>query len=162
MASANKNVVQIMGHLGQDPEFHTSPTTGKEVATLSVATNENQKQQDGTWKSVHTEWHRVKCFGWVVDEIRNLRKGAAVFVEGHLRTNEWTTPEGVKRYSTEIIARQCNELVYVKQGGGRRDFGPVDRGEPAHNPPPVAVDDDDDDLGEPLNSAAGGGMSPGD
>jgi single-strand DNA-binding protein len=34
-----------------------------------------------------------------------LSKGRSVFIEGKIRTNEWTDKEGQKRYTTEIIAQ---------------------------------------------------------
>lgn len=43
-----------------------------------------------------------------------LKKGAAVYIEGRLRTQEWTDKENIKRYTTEIIADTMKML-------GKRD-----------------------------------------
>jgi len=38
-----------------------------------------------------------------------LKKGSKVYVEGQLRTREWEK-DGVKRYTTEIVAREMQML----------------------------------------------------
>jgi single-strand DNA-binding protein len=91
----------------------------------------------------------------VVDKY--VRKGSQLYIEGRLRTREWTDKENIKRYATEIMADEMKLL-------GRRSDAPVQGGTPAMGqsapqqsvyPQPVAqpapsaipaMNDDPDDL----------------
>jgi single-strand DNA-binding protein len=44
----------------------------------------------------------------VVDEY--VRKGSQIYVEGRLRTREWTDKDNIKRYTTEIMADEMKLL----------------------------------------------------
>ena len=55
------NQLTIIGFTGQDAEFHFTPNRTP-VATISVATKESWKNEQGEWQS-RTEWHRVVAFG---------------------------------------------------------------------------------------------------
>jgi single stranded DNA-binding protein len=48
------NQLTVIGFTGQDAEFHFT-SNGTPVTTLSVATTESWKNQDGEWQS-RTEW----------------------------------------------------------------------------------------------------------
>lgn len=107
------NKVILVGNLGADPETRQA-NSGTTIANLRIATNERQKQADGTWGD-HTEWHRVVCFGKTAENAEKyLQKGKQVYVEGRLRTRKWTNNEGREQWSTEIIADTIRFL-----GGGR-------------------------------------------
>jgi single-strand DNA-binding protein len=102
MASLNK--VMIIGHLGADPDVRYSQNNTA-IATLSVATNERYKDQNGEWQE-STEWHRIVAFGRIAEVCQEyLKKGSKVYVEGSLQTRSWEDKEGVKKYTTEIKAR---------------------------------------------------------
>lgn len=101
MPSINK--VILIGHLGSDPEERFMPN-GTATCRYSIATSENWKDKNGE-KQEHTEWHRVVMFGKIAEiACEYLKKGAAVYIEGRLRTQEWTDKENIKRYTTVIIA----------------------------------------------------------
>ena len=34
-----------------------------------------------------------------------MKKGKLVYVEGYLKTRSWDTPEGVKKFRTEVVAQ---------------------------------------------------------
>ena len=59
------NQLTIIGFTGQDAEFHSTPNRTP-VATISVATKESWKNEQGEWQS-RTEWHRVVAFGKLVE-----------------------------------------------------------------------------------------------
>jgi single-strand DNA-binding protein len=103
MASVNR--VQILGHLGHDPDLRFTPDEGTSVTELSVATTEVWKDRATGVRQEHTEWHRIIMFGRLAEVARDyLRKGRTVYVDGRLRTRKWTDKEGNNRYITEIIA----------------------------------------------------------
>lgn len=99
--SVNKAI--ILGNLGSDPELrHTS--SGSAVARLSVATSRAWLDKTTGDKREETEWHRVTAWGKTAELCQQyLAKGRKVYVEGRLHTHHYEV-EGVKRYSTEIVA----------------------------------------------------------
>jgi single-strand DNA-binding protein len=115
MASLNK--VELIGHLGADPEGRFLPS-GDAVCSLRIATTESWKDKTSGERKEATEWHRVSAFGKLA-EIMNeyLKKGAQVYIEGKLQTRKWTDQQGVEKYSTEIRAEKMLML------GGRREGG---------------------------------------
>lgn len=116
---ASLNAVTIMGNLGRDPEMRTTGN-GTAVCTLNIATTEYSKGADGE-KAEKTEWHRVVVWSKQAENCgRYLKKGRTALVEGRLATREWTDKEGVKRYTTEIIA---NNVQFI--GGAERSAEPA-------------------------------------
>ena len=106
----NLNKVQIIGHLGQDPETRTFQD-GAQVCNLSIATSEKWNDKQTGEKKEHTEWHRVSLFGKLAEIAgQYLSKGQPVYIEGSLRTRKWQDKSGQDRYTTEIIADQMQML----------------------------------------------------
>ena len=104
------NKVILVGNVGGDPEVRYMPN-GNAVTTLSVATSETWKEKETGNKQERTEWHRVVCFnrlGEIAGEY--VRKGSKLYVEGSLRTRKWQDPQGVDKYTTEIIASDIQML----------------------------------------------------
>jgi single-strand DNA-binding protein len=99
MGSLNK--VMLIGRLGSDIEKRVTQS-GSSVATLSLATTDTYKDQQGN-RQEKTEWHRVVLWNRLADLAEQyLSKGKQVYIEGSLRTNEWTDKDGNKRYTTEV------------------------------------------------------------
>jgi single-strand DNA-binding protein len=120
MASVNK--VILVGNLGRDPETRYMPDGGA-VTNVSIATTESWKDKGSGEKQEKTEWHRVAFFGKLAEIAGEyLKKGSQIYVEGRLQTREWEK-DGVKRYTTEIIANSMQML------GSRQGMGGGDRGE---------------------------------
>lgn len=112
MAGLNK--VQLIGHLGADPEAR-SLNNGGEVVNMRVATSESWKDRDGN-RQERTEWHSVVIFNEGLAKVAKsyLRKGSKVYVEGALQTRKWTDQAGNERYSTEIVLQKYRgELVLL-------------------------------------------------
>ena len=98
------NQVQIIGRVGKDPEIRYL-TSGDAVVSLSLATTESWKDKHTGEKKEHTEWHRVNMFGKLAEIVGEyVKKGSLIFVQGKLKTREWTDKDGAKKYSTEISA----------------------------------------------------------
>ena len=105
-----KNKVQLIGHVGQDPEI--KQLENGRVANFTIATNESYTNAKGE-KVEQTEWHRVSAWGKTVDIIEQfLTKGSHVAVEGKLTHRSYDDKDGNKRYITEVIA---NELVFLNK-----------------------------------------------
>jgi len=58
--SALRNKVQLIGHVGQEPEVKTMDK-GKKVANLTLATRDVY-YKDGGEKVEQTEWHRISLY----------------------------------------------------------------------------------------------------
>ena len=103
-----KNKVQLIGHVGQDPEI--KQLENGRVANFTIATNDSYTNAKGE-KVEQTEWHRVSAWGKTVDIIEQLlKKGSHVAIEGKLTHRSYDDKDGNKRYITEVVA---NELVLL-------------------------------------------------
>ena len=146
MASLNK--VILIGNLGRDPETRYLPN-GDAVANISVATTDTWKDKNGE-KQEKTEWHRVTLYrrlGEIAGEY--LKKGSQVYIEGRIEYREYEK-DGVKRYSTDIIASEM-KMLGSRQGGG--DPGDRDMGSTSDRPPRASGGGEG--RGEPRGSGGG-------
>lgn len=109
------NRATIIGRLTRDPEVRSIPS-GKSVCTVSLATSRVWTDQAGQ-KQKESEFHNVVLWGKLAEIAgQYMRKGARVYMEGRLRTREWTGQDGVKRYRTEIVAENMIMLDGPKTG----------------------------------------------
>ena len=119
--SRSLNKVILIGNLGADPEVR-STSNGSRVATLSVATSRQWKNQSGE-KQEKTEWHRVVLWnnkGSTLADIaeKYCKKGDKVYIEGSIEYRSWQDREGQTRYTTEITARELIMLSGRSDGCG--------------------------------------------
>jgi single-strand DNA-binding protein len=106
-----KNRVQLIGHLGSDPEIKNFLGQGK-LAKFSLATNETFKNVKGE-KVVETQWHNLVAWGpTAVFAEKYLHKGTEVAIEGKLINRNYTSKEGIKKYTTEV---EVTEVLILKQ-----------------------------------------------
>ncbi|SDR69175.1 single-strand binding protein [Gillisia sp. Hel1_33_143] len=103
--STLKNHVQLIGNVGQEPTI-TNLESGKKVARFSLATNEFYKNDKGE-KTQTTDWHTVVAWGKTAEIIeRYVGKGKEVGVTGKLKSRNYEDNDGIKRYVTEIEAKE--------------------------------------------------------
>lgn len=115
------NKVIIVGNLGRDPEMRYTQS-GMAVASLAIATSRKWKNKQTNELQEETEWHRVSVFGQTAEACNNfLAKGRQVYVEGRLKTSSYDK-EGVKHYSTEIVADTV-QFLGGKEGGAPSQGG---------------------------------------
>jgi len=121
------NKAILVGNLGAEPETRYTPS-GTAITSIRIATSESWKDKQTGEQKERVEWHRVEFFGRLAEIAGEyLKKGGQVYVEGAIRTDEYEK-DGVKRYSTKIIADEMQML------GGRQDGG-VQRERPARSAP---------------------------
>jgi single-strand DNA-binding protein len=100
--STLRNKVQLIGHVGQDPEIKTFDG-GKKLAKLAIATNENYKNEKGE-KVEETQWHNLVAWGKTADIIEKyVVKGKEIAIEGKLTHKSYEDKNGEKRYVTEVV-----------------------------------------------------------
>lgn len=98
------NKVILVGNVGVDPEVR-SMESGVKVARVRLATTERMFNRQTNETTEHTEWHTVTLWRGLAETVdRYVRKGSQLYIEGRLRTREWTDRDNNKRYSTEILA----------------------------------------------------------
>ncbi|HEY3295028.1 MAG TPA: single-stranded DNA-binding protein [bacterium] len=114
--SGTVNRVILVGRLGKDPEIKYTPS-GMAMATFSLATDENRKDNEGKWQS-QTEWHNIILWGKEAERAGEfLKKGRLIYVEGRLQTRSWDDPQGGgQRYRTEIIGNRFVMLGARQEG----------------------------------------------
>lgn len=110
MAGKSLNKVILIGNLGKDPELRYT-NSGVPVATFSVATNEQWKDNEGNTQE-RTEWHNIVAWQKLAEICAEyLKKGSKVYIEGRLQTRSWDDKNtGQKRYITEIVA---NDMIML-------------------------------------------------
>ena len=112
--SRGLNKVQIIGHLGKEPEMRYTPS-GKPVTTFTVAVSRSWNTLDGE-RHNETEWFNVVAWGNLAEICKQyLTKGQQVYIEGRLQTRRWEDKEGGKHNSVEVVA---NEMMML---GERRE-----------------------------------------
>ncbi|CAM3570284.1 single-stranded DNA-binding protein [Flavobacterium gelidilacus] len=100
--NALRNKVQLIGHVGQEPEIKTFEG-GKKLANITLATNESYTNAKGE-KVESTEWHRLTAWGKTADLIESyVTKGKEIAIEGKLSHRSYDDKDGVKRYITEVV-----------------------------------------------------------
>ncbi len=114
--STLKNKVQLIGNIGQEPII-TVLESGKKVARLSMATNENYKNSKGE-RQTDTYWHNIIAWGKTADVIEKyVVKGKEIAVEGKLISRSYKDKEGVTRYVTEVVV---NEVLLLAANNDRQ------------------------------------------
>jgi single-strand DNA-binding protein len=87
-----------------------STTSGKTVASFSVATSERYKDRTtGEAKSI-TDWHNVVLWGGLANIAgKYLKKGSKIYLEGRIKSRSYES-NGVKKYITEIVGDNMTML----------------------------------------------------
>jgi single-strand DNA-binding protein len=102
------NKVMLIGRVGAKPECKKTQA-GDAMSRMRVATS-RAWEQDGVLER-ETEWHTVIAFGKTAEICEKLLdKGKLVYVEGTLRSHEWTDKEGKPRTDREVKAREVIAL----------------------------------------------------
>jgi single-strand DNA-binding protein len=110
----NRNVHEIMGHLGRDPELRYT-TSNNPVCSFSIATS-NDFKRDGQWIKNPPEWHNVVIWGELAQLVVNeFKKGDAIMIRGKSRTREYQDKQGQTRRITEVTAQEVFKPVYVSK-----------------------------------------------
>ena len=152
------NKVILIGNVGADPEVRTLEG-GAKVARVRLATTERIYNRQTQEAKDHTEWHNVTLWRNLADVAdRFVRKGSQIYIEGRLRSREWTDQNGMKRYGIEIVADDLKLLGRRPEGAGQHQdsssYGAPQQGggyaagsqAPTPDPQPVNSADEIDDL----------------
>lgn len=112
------NKVILVGNVGGDPEVRTTES-GVKVARIRLATSERYTDKQSGERKELTEWHTITLWRGLADIVdRYVHKGSQLYIEGRLRTREWTDTNNIKRYTTEILADNMQLLGSRGDGQG--------------------------------------------
>lgn len=112
------NKVILIGNVGADPEIRTLET-GVKVARIRIATTERIYNRQTQETKEHTEWHSITLWRNMAEFAdKFIRKGSQVYVEGRIRSREWTDDAGNKRTAMDIVADEFRSL-------GKRSDSPI-------------------------------------
>jgi len=117
------------GRLGGEPEQKYT-RTGKAMLTFSVAVDENTVESEDR-AAPETQWVRATCWEEQALELaEKLHKGTPVYVEGKLRLDRWTAPDGAERSGLSLSAWTVQPM-----GVGRKSARGLDGGLPRERVP---------------------------
>lgn len=119
------NKVVLIGRLTKDPDLRYTQS-GIAVARFTLAVDRGFKNQDGEKQADFipiTVWR-----GQAENCAKYLAKGRLVAVAGRIQTRHYDTPEGQRRYVTELVA---DEVQFLEWGDREEeedapDFYPYD------------------------------------
>ena len=144
------NKVQLIGHLGQDPEIKYT-TNGQAVCNMSIACSESWKDKNTGEQKEHTEWIRLVAWRKLAEICGEyLHKGSKIYVEGKF-TTEVYEKDGVKHYASKV---QINDMLMLDSkgsggsgsGGSNKGTASQQSGGGQQQQPTGAYDDFDDDI----------------
>jgi single-strand DNA-binding protein len=139
MSGVNKAI--LVGNLGADPEIRYTQS-GTAVARFNLATSETWTGKDGN-RAERTEWHRIVAWAKLAEICKQyLSKGKQVYIEGRIQTREWQDANGVKKWTTEIVAQNMVMLGRAREETAGDDLAGDQRYSPPSAPPDSETVDD--------------------
>ena len=116
----NYNKVMLMGRLTRDPEVRYS-ANGTAITNIGLAVNRNWRNQDGQTQEEVT-CVDVTAFGKRGEAVgQYLKKGRPIFIEGHLRMDQWDDKQTGQKRSKLAIIMDAFEFIDSRgegEGGG--------------------------------------------
>jgi len=163
---ANLNKVMLIGRLTRDPESRAFSNGGKVTKFGFAVNNRKKNNQTGQWED-DPVFIDVEVFNrgesLQADRVADtLRKGQQVFIEGHLKLDQWEK-DGQKRSQLKVV---CDNFQYLEprqdggEGGGtraprmastgsgpaRKSFAPANAGFNEPEPEPMEQVDEDGNI----------------
>lgn len=129
------NQVTIAGYVGGEPKFFN----GGAIASISVATSTNWKDESGEWQS-KTDWHNVSLFKYNATVAQNIASGDFVTITGSIK---YTKKE--ERIYTNI---QAQTIVHIPKKAIEKPEKSQyqQRDEPLYSPPSNVDNHIDEDM----------------
>ena len=131
MSARSLNKVMLIGNLTKDPELRYTPS-GTAVCSFRLATNRSWMPADSNERKEEAEFHRIVSWNKLAELCSQLlTKGRKVYIEGRLQTRSWDTPEGDKRYATEVVAEDMVVLDSRRTGEEKSEVEVGEAAEPS-------------------------------
>lgn len=96
------NRVVLIGRLTKDPELRYTPNTGIAVTTFTLAVDRTFTNQQGERDA---DFVPIVVWRTQAEHAANyLKKGSLCGIDGRIQTRSYDTPEGQRRFVTEVVA----------------------------------------------------------
>ena len=107
----NLNRVMLIGNLTRDPVMRVTPA-GMQICEFGLGVNRSYRTAQGELRE-EACFIQISCFGKQAETCnRYLRKGAPVYVEGHLRQERWEDKRtGEKRQTITVVMERMQLLA---------------------------------------------------
>lgn len=136
MASFNK--VILIGNLTADPELKQT-TSGVSVCRFSIAVQRRFGRNDQG--QTPADFFNIVAWRQSAEFVaRYFKKGRAILVCGQIQNDNWTDQQGVKHYSTSIVADEVSFVDSNREGApatggaqGDNQYTPNAYGNPTYN-----------------------------
>lgn len=112
------NRVFLIGNLTKDPEIViTSSDITNCKFSIAVTRNYNKKE---------TDFFTIVCWRGLAENCgKYLRKGSKVGICGSIQNKNYEGNDGVRRYTTEIVADEVQFLTSKQEGEDNEEIEPV-------------------------------------
>lgn len=113
------NKVILVGRLCRDPDLKNT-TTGRAVATFTLAVDRRFKNKDGQKEA---DFVPIVVWGKQAEFAGHyLSKGSQIGVSGRLQVRSYDAQDGQRRYVTEVVADEINFISTMRKedSGGSR------------------------------------------
>ena len=109
------NKAILVGRLTRDPEVKNT-TTGKSVASFTLAVDRRFKNKDGQKEA---DFINIVVWGKQAEfAAQYLSKGSQISLSGRLQVSSYDAQDGNRRYVTEVVADEINFINTGKKDGG--------------------------------------------
>ena len=134
-------LVMYEGYMADDPDMRFTPD-GKGVVNFRMGSNRKYKKANGE-EVKETTWLKVSAWGKLAEICSEyLKKGSPVYIEGRIQTRSWEDKEGIKKYTTEIVANSM-QMLGSKQAREREEKKPGADYEPINIYEPISIPESD-------------------
>jgi len=111
------NKVILVGRLTRDPDVKNT-TTGKAVATFTLAVDRRFKNKDGQKEA---DFVPIVVWGKQAELAgQYLSKGSQIGASGRLQVRSYDAQDGQKRYVTEVVA---DEITFLSSSNRKESTG---------------------------------------
>lgn len=148
------NKVMLIGHTGDEVKMKYFEG-GNCIGRFPLATNEEYVNRTTGERVSNTEWHNCVVRNKAAEVCEKyLHKGDKVYVEGRIKSRQWTGEDGQQRYTTEIQVQEFTFLTPKSENNASSSPAPQQaQSTPAAssntskmNAPAANTADTDDDL----------------
>ena len=105
---AINNTVKLTGNMGS--EVRIIETEENTFASVSLATTDSYKDEEGNWQDKTTLWHNIIAFSpTIIEALKSLKSGTRIEVTGSLSYRPFEVQDGNGKVITK---KEASVIVY--------------------------------------------------
>ena len=109
-----KNQVNLIGHVGADPQVKLVGYKQTKKAEFNLATNKSWKNEAGE-QTEKVQWHSIEAWGAIATITESyVKKGMLISITGEIEYNIYDDKDGAKKNFTKIVANEIKMLSSPK------------------------------------------------